>query len=93
MTKVDYVGLAITLVAFAVIFSPLAMSDSDPYKIKGLAIGISESIEKNILSLFEQKPEYEYEIILQKKISFSELKGGVYHLVPGQSGSIVSYLN
>ena len=93
MTKVDYAGLAITLVAFAVIFYPLAMSDSDPYKIKGLAIGISESIEKNFLSLFEQKSEYEYEIIIHKRISFSEFKGGVHHLVPGQTGSIVSYLN
>ena len=99
MTKTDYVGLSITLVAFAVIFSPLALSDSDPYHIQGLAKEISKNLEN--LDLFfgaesaGSNPfvQGENDIIIFKRISLSEMKGGVYHLVPGTSGSVVSYLN
>ena len=36
MSKTDKVGLTLTIVAFGIILSPLALSDSDPYQIKWL---------------------------------------------------------
>ena len=36
MSRTDKIGLAITVTAFVIILSPLALSDSDPYRIKWL---------------------------------------------------------
>jgi len=45
----EAVGLVITIVAFAIILSPIAMSDADPYQIKN-------SLEE-IKSLFTIQPD------------------------------------
>ncbi len=36
MSTADKVGLMFTIIAFGVILTPIAMSDSDPYHIKGI---------------------------------------------------------
>jgi len=67
MTSEDKVGLAITIIAFGIIFSPLALSESDPYHVKGLLEETKKTF--NVFSDFIN-PQVEYEIIDGKQYRF-----------------------
>jgi len=64
MTTEDKIGLAITIIAFGIIFSPLALSESDPYHVKGLLEETKKTF--NVFGDFI-KPQVEYEIIEGKQ--------------------------
>lgn len=53
MSAADKVGLTLTILAFGFILTPIALSDSDPYHIKGILeevkdrIFVMDNLEKN----------------------------------------------
>ena len=68
MSKADKVGLTLTIIAFGFILTPIAMSDSDPYHLKG----ILEEVKDNVLSIdnFDNNQDKsEYRIIAHLKLS------------------------
>ena len=68
MTTADKVGLMFTIIAFGVILTPIALSDSDPYHLKG----ILEEIKNNVPlmdNLDKNQDESRYTIIAHLKIS------------------------
>jgi hypothetical protein len=44
MTTAEKIGLFFTIVSFAVILSPISLSDADPYYIKGIVDEVKNSI-------------------------------------------------
>ena len=68
MSAADKVGLTLTIIAFGFILTPIAMSDSDPYHLKG----ILEEVKDNVLSIdnFDNNQDKsEYRIIAHLKLS------------------------
>ena len=68
MTTADKVGLMFTIIAFGVILTPIALSDSDPYHLKG----ILEEIKNNVPlmdNLDKNQDKSRYTIIAHLKIS------------------------
>lgn len=68
MTTADKVGLMLTIFALAVILTPIAMSDSDPYHLKG----VLEEIKNNVPlmdNLDKNQNESQYKIIVYLKLS------------------------
>ena len=54
MTTADKVGLMFTIIAFGVILTPIALSDTDPYHLKGIleevkdSVPLMDNLDKNI---------------------------------------------
>ncbi len=68
MTTADKVGLMLTIIAFGVILTPIALSNSDPYHLKG----ILEEIKNNVPlmdNLDKNQDEPRYRIIAHLKLS------------------------
>jgi len=68
MTTADKIGLMLTIIAFGVILTPIAMSDSDPYHLKGILEEVKESILL-IDNLDKNQDESQYRIIAHLKLS------------------------
>ena len=67
MTTADKIGLMLTIIALAVILTPIAMSDSDPYHLKGILEEVKDSIPL-IDNLDKKQDEYQYRIIAHLKL-------------------------
>ena len=68
MSAADKVGLTLTILAFGFILTPIALSDSDPYHLKG----ILEEVKDSVLSIDNLDKNYdksEYRIIAHLKLS------------------------
>jgi len=68
MTTADKIGLMITIIAMGVILTPIAMSDSDPYHIKGILEEVKNSVTL-IDNLNKNQDESQYRIIAHLKLS------------------------
>jgi len=68
MTTADKIGLMLTITAFGVMLTPIAMSDSDPYHLKGILEEVKDSIPL-IDNLDKKQDEYQYRIIAHLKLS------------------------
>ncbi len=68
MTTTDKAGLMFTIIAFGVILTPIAMSDSDPYHLKGILEELKDSVPL-IDNLDKNQDEYQYRIIAHLKLS------------------------
>ena len=66
MSRTDKIGLSLTIVAFGVILSPLAISDSDPYHLKWLFDEVKENVA--LIDGSEENQE-QYRVIAHLKIS------------------------
>ena len=80
MTTADKVGLSITIIAFGIIMSPLALSDSDPYHVKWLLEDTRDTfvvIGNFIISQGddETSPEKQYRVIAHLKMSINQPQG------------------
>jgi len=67
MTTADKIGLMLTIIALAVILTPIAMSDSDPYHLKGILEDVKDSVPL-IDNLDKKQDEYQYRIIAHLKL-------------------------
>ena len=67
MTTADKIGLMLTISALAVILTPIAMSDSDPYHLKGILEEVKDSVPL-IVNLDKKQVEYQYRIIAHLKL-------------------------
>ena len=68
MTTADKVGLMLTIFAFGVMLTPIAMSDSDPYHLKGILEEVKDSVSL-IDNLDKNQDESQYRIIAHLKLS------------------------
>ncbi len=68
MTTADKIGLMLTIIAFGVMLTPIAMSDSDPYHLKGILEEIKISVPL-IDNLDKKQDEYQYKVIAHLKLS------------------------
>lgn len=68
MTTADKVGLMLTIIAFGVMLTPIAMSDSDPYHLKGILEEVKDSIPL-LDNLDKKQSESQYRIIAHLKLS------------------------
>jgi len=68
MTTADKVGLMLTIIAFGVMLTPIAMSDSDPYHLKGILEEVKDSVPL-LDNLDKNKDESQYRIIAHLKLS------------------------
>ncbi len=67
MTTADKIGLMLTIIAFGVMLTPIAMSDSDPYHLKGILEEVKDSVPL-IDNLDKKQDEYQYKIIAHLKL-------------------------
>lgn len=67
MTTADKIGLMLTIIAFGVMLTPIAMSDSDPYHLKGILEEVKDSVPL-IDNLDKKQDEYQYRIIAHLKL-------------------------
>jgi hypothetical protein len=67
MSRSDKVGLSLTIIAFGIILSPLALSDSDPYHLKWLLDEVIENVPLN--DSIGENHDKEYRVIAHLKIS------------------------
>lgn len=68
MTIADKVGLIFTIIALGVILTPIALSDSDPYYLKGVLEEIKERLPF-FDNLDNNQDESQYRIIAKMKLS------------------------
>lgn len=68
MTIADKVGLIFTIIALVVILTPIALSDSDPYYLKGIIEEVKDRIPF-FNNLDNNQDESQYRIIANMKIS------------------------
>lgn len=68
MTTADKVGLMFTIIALGVILTPIALSDSDPYHLKGIVENVKESVPL-LDNLDKNQDESKYRIIAHLKLS------------------------
>jgi hypothetical protein len=89
MSTADKVGLMFTIIAFGVILTPIAMSDSDPYHLKRILeevkdnVPLMDNLDKNqdgsqyrIISHLKLSPEFNLDItekIIQGKFNSKTL--------------------
>jgi hypothetical protein len=101
----DKVGLALTIIAFEIILTPLASSDADPYGLKGFFDVIEKQVSLTMESFgtmdlmgdsstTQDESRTQGRIIAQYKISFSpEIKKGNHNLIPGADSLVSSYVS
>jgi len=68
MTTADKIGLMLTIIAFGVMLTPIAMSDSDPYHLKGILEEVKASVPL-LDNLDKNQDESQYRIIAHLKLS------------------------
>ena len=68
MTTADKIGLMFTIIALGVILTPIALSDSDPYHLKGIVENVKESVPL-LDNLDKNQDESKYKIIAHLKLS------------------------
>ena len=68
MTTADKIGLMLTIFAFGVMLTPIAMSDSDPYHLKGILEEVKDSVPL-LDNLDKNQDESQYRIIAHLKLS------------------------
>ena len=68
VTIADKVGLMFTIIAFGVILTPIALSDSDPYHLKGILEEVKDSIPL-MDNLEKNQDGSQYRIIAHLKLS------------------------
>jgi len=68
MTTADKVGLMLTIIAFGVMLTPIAMSDSDPYHLKGILEEVKDSVPL-LDNLDKKQNESQYRIIAHLTLS------------------------
>ena len=68
MTTADKIGLMLTIIAFGVMLTPIAMSDSDPYHLKGILEEVKDSVPL-LDNLDKNQDESQYRIIAHLKLS------------------------
>jgi len=68
MTTADKIGLMLTIIAFGVMLTPIAMSDSDPYHLKGILEEVKNSVPL-LDNLDKNQDESQYRIIAHLKLS------------------------
>ena len=68
MTTADKVGLMLTIIAFGVMLTPIAMSDSDPYHLKGILEEVKDSVPL-LDNLDKKQSESQYRIIAHLKLT------------------------
>lgn len=68
MTTTDKVGLIFTIIALGVILTPIALSDSDPYHLKGIVEEVTDNVPL-IDNLDKNQDESQYTIIAHLKVS------------------------
>ena len=68
MTTADKIGLMLTIIAFGVMLNPIAMSDSDPYHLKGILEEVKDSVPL-LDNLDKNQDESQYRIIAHLKLS------------------------
>ncbi len=68
MTTADKIGLMLTIIAFGVMLTPIAMSDSDPYHLKGILEEVKDSVPL-LDNLDKKQSESQYRIIAHLKLS------------------------
>ena len=67
MSKTEKIGLSITVIAFGMILTPLALSDSDPYHLKWLFDEVKETVP--LIDNTEKNHDSQYRVIAHLKIS------------------------
>ncbi len=67
MSRSDKVGLSLTVIAFGMILSPLALSDSDPYHLKWLLDEVIENVP--LIDSVGENHDTNYRVIAHLKIS------------------------
>jgi len=67
MSRSDKVGLFLTVIAFGMILSPLALSDSDPYHLKWLLDEVIENVP--LIDSVGENHDTNYRVIAHLKIS------------------------
>jgi hypothetical protein len=68
MTTADKIGLMLTIIAFGVMLTPIAMSDSDPYHLKGILEEVKDSVPL-LDNLDKNQDKSQYRIIAHLKLS------------------------
>ena len=68
MTSGEKVGLIFTVLALGVIITPIALSDSDPYHLKGILEEVKDSVPL-VNDLDKNQDESNYRIIAHLKLS------------------------
>ena len=68
MTTADKVGLMFTIIALGVILTPIALSNSDPYHLKGILEEVKDSVPL-MDNLDKNQDEPRYRIIATLKLS------------------------
>jgi len=68
VTTAEKVGLMFTIIAFGVILTPIALSDTDPYHLKGILEEVKDSVPL-MDNLDKNQDESQYKIIVHLKLS------------------------
>ncbi len=68
MTTADKVGLMFTIIALGAILTPIALSNSDPYNLKGILEEVKDSVPL-MDNLDKNQDEPRYRIIATLKLS------------------------
>ena len=68
ISTADKVGLSLTIFAFGFILTPIALSDSDPYYLKGILEEVKDTVS-SINNLDKNHDKSEYRIIAHMKLS------------------------
>ena len=68
MTTADKIGLMLTIIALGVILTPIALSNSDPYHLKGILEEVKDSVPL-LDNLDKNQDESQYRIIAHLKLS------------------------
>ena len=67
MSRSDKIGLSLTIIAFGVILSPLALSDSDPYHIKWILDEVKANVP--LVDGVGENQDSHYRVIAHLKLS------------------------
>jgi hypothetical protein len=67
MSRSDKIGLSLTIIAFGMILSPFALSDSDPYHLKWLFDEVKGNIP--LIDSVEENNDTNYRVIAHLKLS------------------------
>jgi hypothetical protein len=67
MSRTDKVGLSLTIIAFGIILSPLALSDSDPYRLKWLLDEVRGNVP--LIDSAGENHETHYRVIAHLRLS------------------------
>ena len=84
----EKVGLFFTIVLFGVVVSPIALSDADPYHIKGIFEEVKGSIP--LIEDLSKNQETQYTLIVHLKISHESHFATTENVILGKYRSSIS---